>query len=251
MELPLQHTRSNGKWFATSVLKALARYRMISPGECVAVALSGGKDSSALMVILDYLRRHSHMRFKLMGIHVRMGPYDTTPLRELCQALETPYREVRLELPEQVPPKGVCSLCARLKRGAMARILARQGIGKMALAHHADDMAQTLLMNMAKGGQLRVFPPLVSLPGENVKLIRPLIYLSEATLARIHKKSKVPLVGDGCPLGQDTFRKKAREALEGLKLSLGQELPLRMVLAAEKAGLLSHSSPAPPPQNVG
>ncbi len=251
MELPLQYARSNGKWFATSVLRALARYRMISPGERVAVALSGGKDSSALLVILDYLRRHSHVRFQLLGIHVRMGPYDTKPLQELCQALDTPYREVLLRLPAQVPPKGACSLCARLKRGAMAGALGQEKIQKLALAHHAEDAAQTLLMNLAKGGRLRVFAPVVSLPGEPLELIRPLIYLSEATLASIHMKSRIPLVGDGCPLGQDTFRKEAKKALDMLKLVLGEKLPLRMVLAAEKAGLWRPLDPVTPPQGPG
>lgn len=217
----------------------------------MAVALSGGKDSSALLVILDYLRRHSHIEFQLLGIHVRMGTYDTTPLQELCQILDASYRETELKLPLQVPLKGVCSLCARLKRGAMARALAGEGIRKLALAHHADDAAQTLLMNLAKAGTLRVFAPSVCLPGEPLELIRPLIYLSEATLARIHKRSGIPLVGGDCPLGQETFRKKAKQALQGLKLSMGDDLPLRMVFAAEKAGLWRHSSPAPPPQDPG
>lgn len=224
---------------------------MISPGEHVAVALSGGKDSSALLVILDYLRRYSHIKFQLLGIHVRMGTHDTTPLQELCQILDVSYRETELKLPAQVPPKGICSLCARLKRGAMARALAGEGIRKLALAHHAEDAAQTLLMNLAKGGRLRVFAPVVSLPGEPLELIRPLIYLSEATLARIHKKSRIPLVGQDCPLGQETFRKKAKQALEGLKLSMGDNLPLRMVFAAERADLWSRSNTAPPPQGPG
>lgn len=248
MELPLQYTRSNGKWFATPVLKALQRYRMISPGERVAVALSGGKDSSALLVILDYLRRHSHMKFRLLGIHVRMGPYDTRPLQELCQVLDTPYKEVELVLSAPVPPKRVCSLCARLKRGAMAKALAGEGIKKLALAHHAEDAANTLLMNLAKGGRLRLFAPVVSLPGEPLELIRPLIYLSEATLASIHRKSRIPLVGDGCPLGQDTFRKEANKALDGLKFFLGHKLPVQMVLAVERAGLWLPANPNPPPQ---
>jgi|YNPNPStandDraft_1061719.scaffolds.fasta_scaffold06774_6 tRNA 2-thiocytidine biosynthesis protein TtcA len=251
MELPLQYAKNHGKWFATSVLRALTRYRMISPGELVGVALSGGKDSSALLVILDYLRRHSHIKFQLLGIHVRMGTYDTTPLQELCRILDTPYRETQLKLPGQLPSKGLCSLCARLKRGAMARVLVREGIRKLALAHHAEDMAQTLLMNLARGATLRVFAPSVCLPGEPLELIRPLIYVNEDTLARIHKKSRIPLVGEDCPLGQDTFRKKAKQALEGLKLSMGDKLPLRMVIAAEKAGLWSHSNPIPPPQAAG
>ncbi len=212
----------------------------------MAVALSGGKDSSALLLILDYIRRHSHMKFELLGIHVRMGSYETAFLQELCKRLGADYRETSLSLPASMPSGVVCSVCARLKRGAMARVLEDEGVRKLALAHHADDMAQTILMNLAKGVGFLGFAPVVSLPGEPLQLIRPLIYLREYTLASLHRRSLIPLVGDSCPFSRETFRTKAKHALQSLELMLGREFPLRMVLAAEKARMEAFSSMAPP-----
>lgn len=212
----------------------------------MAVALSGGKDSSALLVILDYLRRHSHLSFQLLGVHVRMGHYDTSSLVALCQKLQVPYREVQLEIPHGLPQRGVCSLCARLKRGAMARVLAEEGIRRLALAHHADDVAHTLLMNLGMSGSLRSFAPRVTVPGEPMELIRPLVYLREATLEAIHRRSGMPRVGEGCPFGQGAMRHRAREALRGIEAALGvKDLPLRIVAALERAGLWSSGEPAP------
>jgi tRNA 2-thiocytidine biosynthesis protein TtcA len=251
MEIPLKYSRSHAGWFATPVLRAIARYGMISQGERVAVAHSGGKDSSALLLILDYLRRHSHLRFELLGIHVRMGQYDSAPLQALCTALHIPYMETRLEVPLELPSRGVCSLCARVKRGAMTRALVVQGIRKLAMGHHAEDLAQTFLMNLARGAGIRAFAPVVAVPGQEVELIRPVVYLREATLAAIHRRAGIPLVGEGCPLGQETFRIRAREALRSLQLCLGEDLPTRIVAALERAAVLGRGPARGTPQVMG
>lgn len=204
----------------------------------MAVALSGGKDSSALLIILDYLRRHSHLQFHLHAVHVTMGLYDTSPLEELCQKLEVPFQVVKLEVPAAPPLRGLCSLCARLKRGAMARALQAQGIRKLALGHHADDVADTLLMNLSTSGAFRSMSPKVALSGAPVELIRPLVYLREATLKAIHARAGLGVVGNTCPFGQGAPRSRARHARAALETTLGiRNFSLRAVAALERAGV--------------
>lgn len=217
----------------------------------MAVALSGGKDSSALLIILDYLRRHSHLEFHLHAVHVMMGLYDTSPLRELCKKLKVPFQELKVEIPGDPPLRGLCSLCARLKRGAMAQALRAQGIRKLALGHHADDVADTLLMNLSVYGAFRSMPPKVALSGAPVELIRPLVYLKEATLKAIHTRAGLGVAGNTCPFGQGAARSRAREARAALEAALGiRNFSLRAVAALERAGLwepgIGRPRPFPP-----
>ena len=231
--MELRFRKTHAKWFASDVLRAVRRYALIEAGDRIAVGLSGGKDSSALLYILAYLRRYSHLSFELSAIHMRMSAdYDTTILREYCRALEVPYLEEALEPRRDLAGERVCSICARLKRGAAARALAARGIGKLAYGHHADDAAETLLMNIVQNRKLGSFAPKVAVEGSAATIIRPMIYLTEETVAAVHRHAGLPLLDFRCPYAEHNIRTHYKEAVRRLEESLGVRPLSRLVVAA-------------------
>jgi tRNA(Ile)-lysidine synthase TilS/MesJ len=208
--------RHYGKWFLNDVLHAIKHYRLITPGERVAVALSGGKDSTILAFILAYLQRYSHLTFDLCAVHVKTGEYETSPLKHFCEALKIDYLEDRI-IPEQdAPEKGVCYLCARLKRGALSRLLPQYGIHKVAYGHHADDVAETFFMNLVQNQKLGSFSPKVEVKGSSLIIIRPMIYLQETTIQRIHQHLGLPLLVRECPYAEKNLRSHYKQGVAQL-----------------------------------
>jgi len=217
-----------------NVLKAIRRYGLIEKGEKVCVALSGGKDSAALLFILDYLRRQGPLELELSAAHVRTAGYGTGVLRAYCGALGVPYFETALERMPDRRVKNHCYLCARLKRGALSALLAKQGIKKAAFGHHATDAAETFLMNLVGHNRLGSFCPRVE-TGAGPMIIRPLIYLEEATIIRLHRREKLPLLDYSCPFADKNLRSEYKKHLIAIEKQLGvKKLALKIVTALEK-----------------
>jgi tRNA(Ile)-lysidine synthase TilS/MesJ len=231
--MDLRFHKNHAKWFVTPVMRAIRRYALIEAGDRVCVGLSGGKDSTTLLYILRYLQRYSHLKFELSAIHVRTSPdYETTSLRDYCNALEIPYSEAALELPSNLAGEKECSICARLKRGAAAQALAPRGIRKLAYGHHADDAAETLLMNIVQNKKLGSFSPKVVVEGSPVIIIRPMIYLNEKTIASVHRHAGLPLLDFTCPYAQHNVRQRYKETVRLLEESLGVRSLSRHVVSA-------------------
>jgi tRNA(Ile)-lysidine synthase TilS/MesJ len=231
MEIPFN--RNHGKWFATDVLGMIRRHGLIAPGDRVCVGLSGGKDSVTLLYVLAYLQRYSHLEFELSALHVRVADYETGGLGRYTEALGASYLETALESTRPATGK-VCSICARLKRGAAARVLAREGIAILAYGHHADDAAETLLMNVVQHRRLATFAPKVRADTGPVTIIRPMFGLSERTVAGIHRRLGLPLLAFECPHAAKNIRTRYKDALRLLGESLGaRALPRRITAAVE------------------
>lgn len=232
----LAYHRNYGAWFANDVLRAIGTYGMIPDGGRVCVALSGGKDSAVLLFILAYLRRNSALRFELSAMHVRTAAYDTSALRGWCKDLGAAYYETRLRIPAVRSFKSVCAACARTRRGAMARALRRKGITTAAYGHHAGDAAETLIMNMIHSRKLGSFSPVVEVAASPVRIIRPMIYLDERTVARIHRHARLPLLDYRCPYAPANARAKAKLVIAGWEKTLGiPDIPARIVASLENA----------------
>jgi len=237
MDLPIKPTKAHGKWFASKTLRAIERYGLIGDQDKVAVALSGGKDSVSLLAILDYLRRYSHLHFELMAVHARIGSYDTSSLAEMCESMEIHYREVPIDTEGRGNRKETCSICARIKRGAIKKQALAEGFNKIAFGHHADDVAHTVLMNLMRRGEFLCFSPFLVLPG-GIAIVRPLVYLREETLVRIQRRFQLPLLGLPCPFGRGEERRRARAAFEAIQRETGcKDFPLKIVRALERSGL--------------
>jgi tRNA 2-thiocytidine biosynthesis protein TtcA len=202
---------------AKKVTRAITEYGLIQDGDRVMVGLSGGKDSWALMQILDVLRRRAPISFSIVGVTVDSGynGYRHDLISRTCDARGWEYRIIHTEIGEAIEDileasDTPCSLCARLRRGVLYRIAKEVGATKIALGHHLDDFIETLLLNLFFAGSLKAMPArLVSDNGEHV-VIRPLVYTSEAEARNYAKASELPIIGCCCPACGDMSLQRQR-----------------------------------------
>jgi tRNA(Ile)-lysidine synthase TilS/MesJ len=214
----MNFNKNYSKWFLTDVNHAISRYRMIDKGEHICVALSGGKDSITLTYILAYLIRYSHLKFTLSALHIKTGDYNTDILKKLCDNLDVRYLEDRILPKQKNSGKSICYTCARLKRGAMAQVLQRHGIQKIAYGHHADDVAETFFMNMVQNRKLGSFSPKVIVPNSDMIIIRPMVYLEESIIQRIHWYLDLPILEWQCPHAETNVRDQYKQAVAQLNI---------------------------------
>jgi tRNA 2-thiocytidine biosynthesis protein TtcA len=202
---------------AKKVTKAIIDYGLIDDGDRVMIGLSGGKDSWALIQILDVLRRRAPIKFSLVAVNIDSGyeGYEHEKITATCVARgwechvehTTIGEAIEDILDETATP---CSLCARLRRGALYRLAAKVGATKIALGHHADDFIETLLLNLFFQGSLKAMPArLVSDNGEHI-VIRPLVNVLESEARAYAKASALPIVGCCCPACGDLSLQRQR-----------------------------------------
>ncbi len=181
--------------------KAIADYHMIEEGDRVMVCLSGGKDSYTLLDILQHLQRHAPIRFDILAVNLdqKQPGFPAHVLPEYFESIGVPYRIVEQDTystVKRVIPEGktMCSLCSRLRRGALYRVAAEEGATKIALGHHRDDMVETLFLNLFHGGMLKAMPPKLLTNDRRHIVIRPLAYCAEKDIARYACYREFPLI---------------------------------------------------------
>jgi tRNA 2-thiocytidine biosynthesis protein TtcA len=215
---------------AKKATKAIVDFDMIDDGDRVMVGLSGGKDSWALLQILDVLRQRAPVRFSLVAVNVDSGykEYKHGLIAATCRARGWECRIEHTgigELIEDILDDGdtPCSLCARLRRGVLYRIAREVGATKIALGHHADDFIETLLLNLLFAGSLKAMPAkLVSDDGAHV-VVRPLVYVGEDEARAYTKESNLPVIGCCCPACGDLGLQRQRA--KRLLMELEREHP--------------------------
>src|SRR5258705_7408395 len=223
--------RSELEWrLAKKTTRAVVDYQMIEDGDRVMVGLSGGKDSWALLQILDVMRQKAPVRFSLVAVNVDSGykEYKHDLIARTCTDRGWEYRIEHTgigELIDAILDDGAtpCSLCARLRRGVLYRMANEVGATKIALGHHADDFIETLLLNLFFAGALKAMPPkLVSDDGEHV-VIRPLVFVGEEEARAYAKESELPIIGCCCPACGDLGLQRQRT--KRLLMELEREHP--------------------------
>ena len=217
----LTFSKKYSESFAKPILKAIKKYNMINNGDKIAVGLSGGKDSIILLYLLAWLKKYSHLDFELFAIHINtFGNHNNEILKQICNDLQIHLFIEKLNNIEEIPSKSICSLCARLKRGAMKEICEKEGINSIAFGHHSTDIAETLLMNISINKKLGSFCPVVQVPNSRIKIIRPMIYLTEKRIISLHKEFELPTAEKKCPYEDKNQRIKYKKALQQLAKDL-------------------------------
>lgn len=229
------------KEIGAPIRAAVQRYDMIQQGDKVAVGVSGGKDSVTLLTVLASLRRYYPMPFTLTAI--TLDPCfngvetDYTPIAELCESLEVPYVLKRTRLWEVVfeerKDQNPCSLCARMRRGALHKAAQENNCNIVALGHHLDDAAETFLMNLLSGGTLGCFSPKTYLDRRDITLIRPLIFLKESEVAAAARRLELPIVKSQCPVDGCTNRQQTKQLIADLEKQY-DALPEKIIGAMQK-----------------
>ncbi len=210
------------KHLLSYVRRAVDDYSMIEDGDRIAVGVSGGKDSLALLCALAGLRRFYPKRFELIALTVDMGfeGTDFSPISELCKSLEVEYRIIPTQLStiifEKRKESNPCSLCAKMRRGIIHSSAKELECNKVALGHHFDDVVETFMLNLYFEGRLGCFSPVTYLSRTDITLIRPMIYLPEKDVRYYSKKEELPIVESSCPADGNTQREEIKRMLAEL-----------------------------------
>lgn len=202
--------------------KAIAEYRMIEEGDRILVGVSGGKDSLVLLWILHKLQRRAPVGFNLVAVTLDQGyATDYAPVEEYCRSLSLPYYIRQANLAKIVfearMEDNPCALCSHLRRGALVRIARELDCNKLAYAHHADDAVETLLLNLFFTGQIASFLPVTDLSRQQIRVIRPLVYVREHLIKKLADDLNLPVVPNPCPAARRTRRQQVKEILAELE----------------------------------
>ena len=202
--------------------RAVDDYEMIEDGDKIAIGISGGKDSLTLLYALNGLKRFYPKKFEIYAVTVDLGfqNLNLDAIKALCNELEVPYTIVKTDIAdivfEQRKETNPCSLCAKMRKGALNEEMKRLGCNKIAYAHHKDDMVETMLMSLIFEGRFHSFSPKTYLDRMDLTVIRPLMYVNEADVIGFVNKYELPVAKSPCPVDGYTKREYASELLDQL-----------------------------------
>ncbi len=199
-------------------------YNMITPGDKIAVGVSGGKDSMVLLRLLAGLREYCSFELEAVTVDMGLG-MDYSSVQHFCESLNVPYNLVKTEIGPIIfdyrKEKNPCSMCSKMRRGALNQAILDRGIRKIALGHHFDDAVETFLMSLLYEGRISCFQPVTDLDRTGVVQIRPMLYIHERTVDNFAKKMELPVVENRCPVDKTT----KREEIKQLVFELSKQYP--------------------------
>lgn len=206
------------------VRRAIDDYHMIEDGDKIAVGISGGKDSLVMLYALHGLKRFYPKKFEIHAVTVDLGfnNLNLDKIIELCKSLEVEYTIVKTDIAkiifEDRKESNPCSLCAKMRKGALNDAIKACGCNKVAYAHHKDDVVETMLMSLIFEGRFHTFSPITYLDRMDIHVIRPLMYMNESDVIGFVNKYDVPVVKSPCPADGNTKREYIKQLLRQLNL---------------------------------
>lgn len=206
------------------VRKAVDDYHMIEDGDKIAVGISGGKDSLTMLYALNRLKRFYPKKFEIYAVTVDLGfkNLNLDRIKALCNDLGVEYTIIKTDIADivfqQRKESNPCSLCAKMRKGALNEAIKKAGCNKVAYAHHKDDVVETMLMSLIFEGRFHTFSPVTYLDRMQLTVIRPLLYMNEADVIGFVNKYSVPVVKSPCPADGNTKREYVKNLLRTLNL---------------------------------
>ena len=196
-------------------------YDMISPGDKIAVGVSGGKDSLVLLVLLAELRKFFNKPYEVQAVTIDMGlGMDYGGVAALCKQLDVPYTIINTQIAPIIfdhrKEKNPCSMCAKMRRGALNQAILDLGCNKVALGHHYDDAVETFMMSLLYEGRISCFQPVTELDRTGVIQIRPMLYIHEKTVDNFATRQNLPIVHNRCPVDKTTKREEIKQLIFSL-----------------------------------
>jgi len=224
------------KRITSCVRKAVEDYDMIKEGDKVAVGVSGGKDSLVLLASLATLSRYYPKKFTVIGLTLDMGyDEDYSDIKEFCNSFgvehlvkKTNIKEVIFDYRKEENP---CSLCAKMRRGALNDFAIEQGCRRVALGHHNDDVLETFMLSLLYEGRINCFSPVTYLDRTDIHQIRPLIYVREGDIRAVAKRLEIPVLKSSCPVDGETKREEIKNIIKSLDKTVNPGMKKRLFTA--------------------
>lgn len=234
--------------------KAITDYNMIADGDKIAVGISGGKDSIALLAALQSYQKFSPQKFELTAINIDMGFKETDQnqvqaLKDYCAKEDIPLiihnsnlAEILFDIRKEKNP---CSLCSKIRRGALNTVAIEQGCNKLALGHHADDVIETMFMSLFYEGRFNTFAPVSYMSRTDITLIRPFIYAEEKYITSAVRRNNLPIVHNPCPKDKSSVRSEIKQFIADLDYNKRgtKNLVMQAVFNPERNNLWDKSLP--------
>ncbi len=231
------------------VRKAVDDYHMIQEGDKIAIGISGGKDSLTLLEAMHSLKYFYPNKFDIVAITVDLGfeNINLDKIKDLCASKEIPYEIVHTDISkiifEDRKETNPCSLCAKMRKGALNTLAKELGCNKIAYAHHKDDIVETMMMSLIYEGRFHTFSPVTYLDRMELTVIRPLMYVNEADVIGFANKYELPVLKSPCPADGYTKRQYVKDMLRQLNLK-NPGVKNRMFTAIQDGNLQGWSKPS-------
>ena len=204
------------------VRRAVDDYKMIEENDKIAIGLSGGKDSISLLLALSDLRKFYPKKFDICAITVSLGfdGSDFTPMEELCKKIDVDYHVIDTQIGEIIfdarKESNPCSLCAKMRKGALNNKADELGYNKIALGHNRDDIIETFMMSLIFEARISTFQPVSFLEKKKLFSIRPLMYVPESDIKGYIRKNNLPIIKNPCPANGNTKRQEMKDLIKDL-----------------------------------
>ena len=194
---------------------------MIEEGDRIGVGVSGGKDSVALLAFLAELRKYNDKKFQIEAVTIDMGlGMDYTSMQQLCEKLDVKFNLIKTEIGliifEHRKEKNPCSMCSKMRRGALNQAILDRGMNKLALGHHYDDAVETFMMSLIYEGRISCFQPVTDLDRTGIVQIRPMLYIHEKSIDSFVKRNDLPVITNRCPVDKYTKREEIKQLVYDL-----------------------------------
>ena len=230
------------KRIITCVRKAVEDYDMIQDGDKVAVGVSGGKDSLVLLGALANLSRYYPKKFSVIGLTVDMGyGLDYTEIKKYCESFgaehKVKYTNIKEIVFDERKEPNPCSLCAKMRSGALNDFAIENSCTRVALGHHNEDVLETFFLSLMYEGRINCFPPVTYMDKTDLYRIRPLIYVREGDIKGAVRRLGVPVLHNPCPADGNTKRKEMKDLIARLNKEMNPGLKKRLFTAIKNSSI--------------